>query len=441
MNPHPPASHSRISRASTLCLWYLRSLRFGTHKDRLLGSSTRLLLPADVADDTLYRAFMYLKRYQKSVEDQREQLRTRFEDRMDELPLVLSFYLALELAILEVGTPRSELEIIKAGVKPSPIPDFGKYGFVEAERCSEHRPDSETSTSARDDGTRIVKKAYPHSKDLHCGPDVCCHGMWVLFLYFKNRVLQADSASSLSEADEFAEFKIKLLKQEYIAKVCAAYLKSLKFGTISSTLERVAVMHSTKAWPWTTYAGGLFLLHRYKASPHFADGHAPRDVELELAFYASFAIANALVRSDDEEFLGARYIFARLGFPHALEERTRRRICKKHVEAAMARARTKREERRDKRRRGEDGEGRVGTLLTISPGPVTSGISAREYMGCDEGVVCTDGMVRLKDYMLAMVFKWDLNVHFEPDRSEFLEFEREVKHKFGYGVMLGQSIG
>ena len=256
---------SYTSRVSTLCLWYLRSLPFRTRKDHLLRSSTRLLIPAGISDDTLYHAFMYLDRYQKSVKNPI----ARLADRMDELPLLLSFYLALELAILEAAqtSPLSEMEM-RAAITPSPVPDFGKYGFVEQERCLEHGPNLETPISARDKGAPDVEKAHPGSTGLHCGPEVCSLGMWILLLHFKNRVLQERSTPVLSELEQFPDFRIKLLRQEYIAKVCAMYLKSLNFGIIPDSLDRVPVMHNEKIWPCSSFIG----TSRYRASPTVTHG-------------------------------------------------------------------------------------------------------------------------------------------------------------------------
>ena len=66
-----------------------------------------------------------------------------------------------------------------------------------------------------------------------------------------------------------------------------------------------------------------------------------------------------------------------------------------------------------------------GRKTGICPGPINSGMGPLAYMRCDGGLPCIEGMLRLKDYMLAEVFKWTLP--FQTDAVRFTQFELYMK--------------
>ena len=66
-----------------------------------------------------------------------------------------------------------------------------------------------------------------------------------------------------------------------------------------------------------------------------------------------------------------------------------------------------------------------GREIEVGPGPINSGMGPLAYMRCDGGFPCIEGMLRLKDYMLAEVFKWNLPL--QTDAARFTQFELYMK--------------
>jgi hypothetical protein len=242
--------------------------------------------------------------------------------------------------------------------------------------------------------------------------------------------------------EAFTNFKALVIQERAIANLCTTYLTESDLGTRESGL-RVPEEIIQTVWdpntftPWT-YTLALYLLQRCRASSRF-DLTGLADILKEHAFYATLYIAADLFNEDDDLYV-PDVVFTRLGFPCPRERQSGREVCKAHI-AELERVRVFQETLQLQkvsdvtRECGERDSERTSTTEDIIIAPdVTSGMSAKEYMGCDEGIVCTRGMLHLKEYILARVFRWDVNFHTAKERPMLFDFVKRMEMVFGRPV-------
>lgn len=410
------------TRVSALCKWYLQKL--SPDADQLRRQGDILHIPDNLPNDTIYLALFLYRRY--------------YPYRERALPLKISFYLALVKATQMT--------------RPKNIIDFGVYGFPDAQKqpreCIHHGMPFVANAQE-------IRQAFP-STTLKCGPHVCKSGMLTLYDAFAKMV---DIRGWVKNINTFNAFRKELLGLEYGAKICTEYLKTLDFGSkagiLSTPFELVQAFSYRQKIPFSlrSYYAALFLLRKYRDSANF-DASALADIDLCSVFYATVAIALPMFY-ENEHTTKARTLFIHLGFPQPKDTvgngngSANGMACEHH----SALQDTRREEEDRWTEKGSGMTKREWTRMTvgiteflmmkhgmeieIAPG-MPMGRGARQYMGCDEGVVCADGMVRLMDYLLAYAFKWDVNIHLNGESSEFLKFEVDVAVQFGRETLLGQ---
>ncbi|TEB24795.1 hypothetical protein FA13DRAFT_1738967, partial [Coprinellus micaceus] len=425
--------------------WYLRSLNLGTNSEELDIVDKPFRFPQGTTEEHVYRALLLVRTYsfyaakvkkerpvdtQSGVDGSRTyHAPTEHPAALDLVPLALIFHVALGLAL------EWHLMLTHGSESPASI-NWKRFGFpdpvMEPHRCTRHgRPYSNLPPNAI--------PAYP-SNILPCGPEVCTHAMRELYTVFRD-VIDTTHWSSIDKM-ALGKFKNYLGHRKRLSNVCTAYLRTLDIGSMTRMAhpwESVQVIMAGGDYPTQVYFAALYVLKTYRESVDF-DRNTLDGVPLDWIFYAAILIAGDVL-SDTPYTTSA--VLANLGFCHPIESQTKRWVCPSHGFLKQQRdqedehvvgqkrlgvmtvreRRTLRKERQVIREAVDREMAELqGREVEVCPGPITSGMGPISYMLCDGVFPCIDGILRLRDYMLAQAFKWNLS--FQTDTKGFADFER-----------------
>ncbi|KAJ3513779.1 hypothetical protein NMY22_g14939 [Coprinellus aureogranulatus] len=458
-------------RLSAMCLWFLKSLDFG-NKSWLLRPMAvfeltsvipRHLVTEDSCRYALYLVYQYWHKWKQMLAWEAEERKKREWDMemkeekamwnmgvkagmaqweleeakgkrdnereerwikkakepkerppADSIPLYLMF-----LTAFEMGWPM----VIPPNPRDLQPHDFRRYGIPGPEACLFH---STPRIQEGNDRNSI-------RRGLLCSPHVCTAGMdWIL------RLMKQTGLGSIEDwpgQKEHTKFMGRFDKHMDMARKCTEFLKTRPFGCKESLFEfpkkLVNVQVAWSTMPQSAYVVALSLVEKYgkiiqgKAQDEreYAQGKkkgtrcergnislpgeafAPvtwtqeppepfsfNEFPLELVFYACLCIASQYLW---DLMQSPRYFFTCLGFSEERERYTGRVYCPYHCDPQQH-----------------------------------AGGPSLEVVKCHPDAVCVDGMIRLTDYLLVHVFRWDIAA--VPKLESLSE---ELKEKMGVHLM------